>query len=157
MTAVGCTGHQQMPGAAVRHADTRLRELLEGVPSLTGITSLAAGADQLFGRAVLDVGGALHAVIPCRRYEAAFQDAAARSAYEELLGAAARIDELPYGEPSEEAFFAAGKAIADACDRLVAVWDGEPARGLGGSGDVVAYARSLGRPVDIVWPDGLTR
>lgn len=42
-------------------------------------------------------------------------------------------------------------------DRLIAVWDGEAARGFGGTADVVAYAGSMGVPVDIVWPDGATR
>ncbi|MFG2222777.1 hypothetical protein [Streptomyces sp. NPDC048644] len=42
-------------------------------------------------------------------------------------------------------------------DRLIAVWDGQPARGYGGTADVVAYARSTGVPVEVVWPDGATR
>jgi len=32
---------------------------------------------------------------------------------------------------------------------LLALWDGEPSQGLGGTADVVAFARGLGRPV--VW------
>jgi len=67
------------------------------------------------------------------------------------------VDTLAFREPSEEAFFAAGKAVVDACDWLIAVWDGEPARGLGGSADVVAYARNQGRRVDVIWPEGLFR
>lgn len=67
------------------------------------------------------------------------------------------MDTLPFSEPSEEAFYAAGKAVVDACDWLIAVWDGEPARGLGGSADVVAYARNRGKVVHVIWHEGLSR
>ena len=38
---------------------------------------------------------------------------------------------------------------------LVAVWDGQPARGLGGTADVVA--RQRGVPMEVIWPQGATR
>jgi hypothetical protein len=37
--------------------------------------------------------------------------------------------------------------VADQCDALVAVWDGQPARGRGGTADIVAYARKKRRPL----------
>jgi hypothetical protein len=40
---------------------------------------------------------------------------------------------------------------------LVAIWDGKPARGLGGTGDVVRYAQEKGTAVSIVWPDDIGR
>ena len=42
-------------------------------------------------------------------------------------------------------------------DRLFAVWDGQPARGYGGTADVVAEARARGIPVTVIWPEGATR
>lgn len=42
-------------------------------------------------------------------------------------------------------------------DQLIVVWDGQPARGYGGTADVVAYADRVGVPVRIVWPEGATR
>jgi hypothetical protein len=42
-------------------------------------------------------------------------------------------------------------------DRLLAVWDGKPAQGLGGTGDIVAYAKSRGLPTTVIWPEGLVR
>src|SRR5260221_12639223 len=55
------------------------------------------------------------------------------------------------GRRSEEsdAYLAAGKLIVELCDVLVAVWDGEPAAGKGGTADVVAVALASGRPV--IW------
>jgi len=42
-------------------------------------------------------------------------------------------------------------------DRLFAVWDGQPARGYGGTADVVAEARQRGVPVTVIWPEGASR
>jgi hypothetical protein len=82
--------------------------------------------------------GHLHLIIPCDNYESTFDDDNHRQAYRRLLSAATSIERLDFPEPSEVAFFEAGKRVADRCDLLLAVWDGEKARGLGGSGDVVA-------------------
>ena len=43
------------------------------------------------------------------------------------------------GAPSD--YLAAGCRVAALADLLLAVWDGEPARGRGGTADVVAFAR----------------
>ncbi|MFH9861330.1 hypothetical protein [Streptomyces sp. NPDC017202] len=40
---------------------------------------------------------------------------------------------------------------------LLAVWDGKPARGYGGTADVVAYAERTGVAVRVLWPDGASR
>ncbi len=51
----------------------------------------------------------------------------------------------------------ASALMIDTADELYAVWDGEPARGYGGTADVVAYARERGKPVSVIWPDGAYR
>jgi hypothetical protein len=38
----------------------------------------------------------------------------------------------------------AGRVVVDRSSVLVAAWDGQPSRGLGGTADVVAYARERG-------------
>ncbi|GAB2826863.1 hypothetical protein GCM10027073_64840 [Streptomyces chlorus] len=47
-------------------------------------------------------------------------------------------------------------ALADSGE-LLAVWDGKPARGFGGTADVVSYAERSGTPVRVLWPEGATR
>jgi hypothetical protein len=145
-----------MPQLAHAHAAIAMHTLLVGVNKLVGVTSLATGSDQLFATEVLNVGGALHVVVPCSRYEETFDDHD-RGSYRSLLAAAAQVRTLPFEEPSEKAFYAAGRAVVDASDWLCAVWDGQPAVGLGGSADVVAYAREQGKHVEVLWPTGLTR
>lgn len=157
MTFIGVSGHQRLPEVVRAHVERELRAFLSGQAApVTGVTSLAEGADQLFAEAVLDVGGALHVVVPARGYEEQFEDEAG-VAYRRLLAAAERVTTLDYDVPNEAAYHAAGRLVVDRCDLLVAVWDSEPARGLGGTGDAVAYARESGREVLIIWPDGIRR
>lgn len=159
VSRVGITGHQDIPARAEREIESRMREALvrHREPALVGVGSLAAGSDQLFARLVLELGGALEVVVPCEAYETTFTTAHEREAYESGLAAARSVDRLPYAAPSEDAFLAAGVAVIERCDLLLAVWDGQPARGLGGTGDVVGRARNVGREVVVIWPTGLTR
>lgn len=155
---VGITGHQDLSPAvadAIRHG---LRRLLEETPDpIAGVTSLAEGADQMFAALVLERGGLLHVVLPSKRYEEAFATAAGAETFRLLLARATEIETMPFSEPSEEAFCAAGQRVVELSDLLVAVWDGEPARGKGGTADIVEYARRRGVDVRVIWPPGVSR
>jgi hypothetical protein len=96
-------------------------------------------------------------VIPCDHYESTFNNAEDLAAYWRLLDSSAERIQLPFAAPSEEAYWAAGKHVVEATDLLVAVWDGLPAGGLGGTADVVHYAEDLGRDVVRIWPTGASR
>lgn len=51
----------------------------------------------------------------------------------------------------------AGRRVVNLSDLLIAVWDGEVAKGKGGTVDIVCYARERGRNVVILWPAGISR
>jgi hypothetical protein len=144
---VGFTGHQQLGDVAtaawVRSA---IRGEVQRVGITVGLSCLAAGSDQLFADVLIDEHLAHEAVIPCAGYESTFGSESLKT-FERLLRLAARIHRLPFDAPSEEAFLAAGKWIVMQCQVLVAVWNGLPARGLGGTGDVVGLARAERRPL----------
>lgn len=155
---VGVTGHQDLsPGCAdlVRQRIGLELDLLG--TDVIGYSSLAAGTDQLFAEMVLERDGQLTAVLPSERYETSFTDPAALRRFEVLLCRAHEAVRLPFPEPSEAAYWRAGQTIVDRCDLLLAIWDGEPARGLGGTADVVRYARGQGRTSKVIWPDGCSR
>ncbi len=155
---VGITGHQNISDSCSELVRTDIDRILAKTREpLIGLTSLAAGADQIFAEAMLDHGGQLHVVLPSENIEASFSDQAARDAFRALLGRATATTKMPFAEPGEEAYWAAGRAIADGSDLLLAVWDGESAGGLGGTADVVLYARERGKDVEIIWPEGCTR
>lgn len=147
-----------MPDEACEHARAEIKRSLSVLgPAVIGLSALAAGADQIFAGVVYDIGGELHVIIPSERYETTFTDQVDLDNYRRLLALTTSVTVLPFTEPTENAFYAAGRAVVDACDALLAVWDGKPAKGLGGSADVVSYARSSGKPVQVIWPAGVCR
>lgn len=142
----GITGHQEREGidwdwvrASIGH------ELQRGAAPFRGLSSLARGADQVFAEEVLRLGGDLTAIIPIDRYETYFEGDTL-AAYRRLLSAA-KVERMPSAKDDEAAFLAAGIRVADECEVLLAVWDGEGAHGSGGTADIVIHAREIGRSV----------
>jgi hypothetical protein len=153
------TGHRGLPSATEELVDHAIRDQLarDGAsPGLAGISCLADGADQIFARAVLNAGGHLEVIVPAARYRDGLPDTA-HASYDYLLSRARRVDRLDYTESTEQSHMAASQAMLAQADRLYAVWDGQPARGYGGTADVVAEAHKRGIPVTVIWPDGATR
>lgn len=158
MTVVAIAGHQKLPRRAVPYIREAIERQLATTPGpIVGVSSLAEGADQLFADILLQQGGQLHVVIPSRQYEGAFTTEAARQRYRRLLSKSALVHALPYPKPTEDAFLKAGQKAVDLSDLLIAVWDGKPSRGKGGTADIVHYARALPRPVVVIWPEGVSR
>lgn len=146
-----------MPVRTRELVSAALRKLLvQYAGDMFGVSCLADGADQLFARIVLDLGGPLQVVVPAEQYRDGLSPQA-QPAYDELIAKADRVERLPFVESTEAAHMAGGKAIVDRSDLLLAVWDGAPARGYGGTADVVAYARKRGVPVKVIWPEGASR
>jgi hypothetical protein len=139
---VGITGHQRLGEPALwGWVQRELGRLVSSFgPPLIGVTSLAVGADQLFAEAVLRGGGSLEVVIPFDGYELAFAEGGDRQAYNRLLRRALRREVLEKHGSDEDAYLAAGKRMVDRAELLIAVWDGLPATGRGGTADVVRYA-----------------
>jgi hypothetical protein len=140
---VGISGHQRL-----RDPDgwgwvrRELRDCLASLPPpVVGVSSLAVGADTLFAETVLSLGGLLEVVVPFGGYEEKFAEGRDRRDYLSLLGRAARVEVLERDGTDEEAYYAAGQRVADLSALLVVVWDGRPAAGLGGTGDIARYAR----------------
>ncbi|MGQ4600059.1 hypothetical protein [Nocardia sp. R6R-6] len=152
------TGHRGLPAQTTALVDAQLRTEVAGRADseLIGISCLADGADSLFAQAVLDLGGGLIVIVPARRYREGLP-AEHHPVYDELRSAATEVVELDREESDSEAHQEGSVRMLDQADELIAVWDGKPARGYGGTADVVAVARERGIPVTIVWPGGAER
>lgn len=157
VTRIGITGHREIPDAALSAVRSGIRAELRGRPGTWALSSLAAGADQLFAEIALESGIPLTAVIPGMDYEAHLGDDEVRASYRRLLKCCAARVQLPYERTHDEAYYAAGRYIVDHADRMIAVWDGAPARGLGGTADIVDYAHLTGVPVTVLWSPGVRR
>ena len=108
---VGITGHQRLTPKVTEFVQGQIGEFLSRQQEIIGISSLAAGADQIFARIVLMLGGQLEVVIPSERYETSLSSEDRRE-FKRLLRRAQSTVRLPYAEPSEEAFMAAGRVVS---------------------------------------------
>ncbi|WP_374122016.1 hypothetical protein [Frankia sp. AiPa1] len=155
---VGVTGHRGLTDEHRHYVGEELRRLLTPLTAggFVGITCLADGADTVFADVVLDLGGRLISVIPARGYRD-LQPPGHRGDFDRLVRSSAEVRWQDRPHPDLESLMDASRLLVDASDRLIAVWDGQPSRGYGGTADVVAYARRRGRPVRIVWPAGAIR
>jgi hypothetical protein len=156
---IGVTGHSNLSPESTDLVFGALRDALElhAGDGLHGITCLAAGADQLFARAVLSLGGRYDVILPAPDYRDTVVKPANLADFDALLAGASDVRFMPFETAGREAYMAASEALLTCSDRLLAVWDGKPSGGLGGTADVVGHARRVGVPVDIIWPTGAQR
>jgi hypothetical protein len=122
----------------------------DGPPQLRFVSPIADGADQIAAELALELGWELQAILPFSRdqYRATLANPSARERFDLLLGRATCLLELP-GDPHEslDAYVMTGRATVAHCDVLIAVWDGKPPRGRGGTGEVVQLALTRGTAI----------
>jgi hypothetical protein len=142
------TGHQQLGSPeTVRWVSETIATVVDDLGVTKGFTCLAIGADQLFAKILHDRHVPFVAVIACAQIESPFSSDEDRASFCCLLAIASETIRLPFDAPSEAAYFEAGKAVVNESDTVIAVWDGKPAKGLGGTADIVQYARVCGKKV----------
>jgi SMODS and SLOG-associating 2TM effector domain 1 len=157
---VGVTGHRHIHDPAL--VRTRVQAALDeirtqfGAPRETpvvfrAISPLAEGADRIVARALLESEkGIADLEVPMpftrARYVQDFGSSESREEFDELAGNAVFVRcVVPAANSDDEAYEQVGRWIAERCDILIAVWDGLPASGRGGTGDVARYA--MGREI----------
>lgn len=125
------------------------------------VSGLAEGADRLAVEQA-PVGWKLFAMLPMPvvSYEDDFPTEAALEQFRTMLAAADRIQVLPCldgeavspGPARDRQYEALGSALVRQVDLLLAVWDGQPAAGPGGTQTVIGEATARGVPVILVDP-----
>jgi hypothetical protein len=179
--AVGITGHRRERLAAAGAEDSYVCEtidqLLGGIakscreskeqyaeffadaePELRLVSALAEGSDQMAAEVARGQGWVLDVCLPFsrREYTRDFSDDSSRARYQELLKEARCVFELHGSRKDEQAAYqAVGRMVLDQCDLLIAVWDGNPARGRGGTAQVVAEA--IGQRIPVIRIDASAR
>jgi hypothetical protein len=158
VTRIAVSGHRGFTSEVAELITKAVRAELEPYrgADLVGLSCLADGADQIFAGVVLDAGGQLEAFVPATKYRAGLPDEA-KPSYDDLFSRASVVHQLDHEESTSQSHMDASTEMVRSADRLFAVWDGEPARAYGGTADVVDYARELGKPVTVVWPEGAYR
>lgn len=113
-------------------------------------TPLASGADQIAAICARSSGYFVRALLPfeASEYRKDFADGDELDTFEQALAAADEIVALP-GQRSdvESAYLLVGTTLVRTADVLIAIWDGEPGRGPGGTANVVELALKNSTPV----------
>jgi hypothetical protein len=156
---IGVTGHRQLPeGTKWRERINEALGLIEARLAPAGdtpiawlvISSLAEGADRLVADAILArPGSQLEVPLPLSKddYQTDFKSDESKAAFTELYEQASLVRCAPSFESRDSAYEWAGLAMVGRSDIVIAVWDGLPSRGVGGTADIVRLARRYGRPV----------
>jgi hypothetical protein len=160
---VGVTGHRpsglrdadtQVLRAAVRSSLERLAAADPGVPRRL-VSPLAEGSDRLVADEASALGWELVGFLPFAReeYEKDFHTAESLREFDRLLGKARQVQELAGRRDTkahrDSAYTAVGRLVLEVSDVLVAIWDGQGARGEGGTAQIVGEAAQRGLPT--VW------
>ena len=138
--------------------------------SMVGISPLAEGSDRLFANQFLSQSDrVLSVVLPFdkNQYITSFkgiQDTKGKQIgskedsikeFETLLEKDDDYLELAEFRVAGAAqmnkyYYLAGKYVVDNCDVMIAVWNGQPADGHGGTTEIIDYAKSIGKPIFII-------
>ncbi|WP_107486551.1 hypothetical protein [Streptomyces sp. MUSC 14] len=155
---VGITGHRGLSTEVEERVRTLLDEAVSSfnATELVAVSCIADGPDSWFAEAVLKRGGRLEVVIPAAKYRESLPDWH-HPTYDKLLSHASDIHETGMTESTSEAHQAGSEILVGLAEELLAVWDGKPAWGYGGTADVVAYAERTGIPVRVLWPKNASR
>lgn len=156
--AVGVTGHRlnQLPEAErprLARTIARAMDRIEAAAKvgakrepvrMTMVSGLAEGADRYAAHAALERDWGLTAALAFRpqRFIKDFETPESKAEFRALLAQSKVVQ--PEGRGS---YLAAGEIILDRADVLIALWNGAPPKGAGGTADVAARALALGRPV----------
>ena len=164
---IGVTGHRNLSNKSLLRAKAqevlgRLEQLLSHTPHrYVVISSLAEGADRLVAKTVLEWPASttarplLEVILPFAQgeYLQDFESEESKLEFRGLLDQAACVHVVKPTLQRREAYRRAGEEVVRRCDLLIAIWDGGPAAGIGGTGDIVEYARKTGRP--LYWIDSV--
>ena len=177
MLSVGVTGHRAevLPDRGLPVLRERIRDILlliaeagnalyereracfsDEKPHLRFVSPVADGADQIAAEVALELGWELQVILPFGRqtYRRSLANHKARAGFDALLERASSVLELPGDRRRElDAYVMTGRATVAHCDMLIAVWDGLPPRGRGGTGEVVQIAITHGTAVIHIMPD----
>ena len=170
---IGVTGHRELTETQSILISECVRKVLDTLDrwlsdnlrnsahAFVVISPLAEGSDRIVAREVLDWPKAdshykpeMEAVIPfpVGEYVTTFTGQGSRDEFDALLKRARSVKVLEKSRPANGAYVSVGHYVVHASDILIAIWNGMPANGRGGTGDIVEYARSLGQSIFIIDP-----
>ena len=168
---VGVTGHRNLDTSLIARLRPLVRQALKQIvcgvdqilqeskaawsaepPLLRALSPIAEGADRLFAEEALALGFTLESPLPFHREEYEKDFPASLEAFRGLLARAESVFELD-GDRADApaAYEAVGRVVLDQCDLLIALWNGQPAAGKGGTAEIRADAIKRRTPVITIY------
>lgn len=152
-TTIGFTGHREIKDAAT--VIKGINDALDRIASLrnpiAGVSSAASGSDTLFLEEINKRNIPFFLLLPFHRSQ--FKKDFTPTDWqrvEPILAKALNIEELGDSENTDEAYMETGIRVVNQADIIIAVWNCMSARGMGGTAEVIEYARKLGKPIIII-------
>jgi len=149
--AVGFTGHRKVPyetksRQVIPDFLARQKESHHGI--LYGVSSAAAGGDQLFAESCLELNIPLRILLPrpAEQFRADFDDTSWLRTVR-IMENAISVEVTGRHESRNEQYYDCGIQTVVESQLLVTLWDGQPSRGIGGTQEIVSYARKTGHPI----------
>ncbi|MCX5604817.1 hypothetical protein OOK29_42490 [Streptomyces phaeochromogenes] len=156
---IAVVGHPDLAPWTLTLLEEELRERLARYAEAgrTGLVRVGQGLPVAFGRAAQKAGLALVTVVPpLYRAPALLRELDQRAAGELLL-LSQHVRLVDYDPADRNACVRADERLLRACARVLAIWDGTASDDRDTTAHLVAYARSLGIDVEVLWPDGAKR
>lgn len=160
MYRIAVTGHRSHRISA--EVSLTLSELVQSVlldfkttakSPIDVLSALAEGADRIVAEAALKLSIPYSAILPFadQDYEQDFASDESKERFRFLLAHAQQIESFDFqrNEAASAGYHAVGLSLVNSADIMLAIWDGESARGKGGTAEVVAHALDQGVPV--IW------
>lgn len=152
---LGFAGHRDVPDKealreAIRREIVEAKELLG--KRMIAISSAAAGADLIFLKNCVELRIPAIVILPFpeERFAEDFEDTEEWLMAQRLSGVALARYVAPGGNEAPEAYQIVSRLLLEWADAFLFAWNGEPQKGVGGTGETVEEARDLGIPSRVI-------
>ncbi|WP_031088619.1 hypothetical protein [Streptomyces sp. NRRL WC-3549] len=143
---IAVVGHRDLGSRTLELVEAELRarlgRLAEGAAALV---RAGAGLPLVSGRAARETGRKLTVLLP------------AQGVVPAALPEQDRLRLLAFDPADRDACVCADERLVEESRTVFAVWDGSRTDGRDATAHLVAFARTRGIPVEVVWPEGSVR
>ncbi|MGW0769481.1 hypothetical protein [Streptomyces sp. NPDC002676] len=153
---IAVVGHPDLAASTLALLEEELRSRLADFARAgrVGLVRAGKGLPLAFGRAARKAGLALVTVLPSCNGVPAYVAEPDRKAAGELLLLSQQVRLVEYDPDDRTSCISTQEGLLRSCARVLAVWDGSPSNGRDATAHLVAYARSHGVEVEVLWPQG---
>ncbi len=152
---LGFAGHRRVSNTetlreAIRREVVAAKELLG--KRMIAISSAAAGADLIFLKTCVELRIPTIVILPFpeARFAEDFDDKEDWLMAQRLSGVALAKYVAPGNHQAPQAYQIVSRLLLEWADAFLFVWNGEPQKGAGGTGETVEEARDLGIPSRVI-------